>query len=113
MLDRVFSAIISPIIFNLAVVIMLGVFSQRSYLFRVSFGNIESIVLGYTGQKLFLLFVIIPAIYGLMFGSKGVSEFIGHAFYSNMEEQKNLTITFAIWLIIALTAYFMQNRIPT
>ena len=113
MLDRLLSAIISPVIFNLSVVIMLGVLNKKGYWFRVSIGDIQSIALGYMGQKIFILFVIIPAIYGLVFGSKGVSQFIGHAFYSNMEEQKNLAITISIWAIIFLTAYFMQNQISS
>lgn len=111
MFDRILSAIISPVIFNLSVVIMLGVLNKKGYWFRVSLGDIQSIALGYTGQKLFLLFVLVPAIYGLIFGSKGVSEFIGHAFYSNMPEQKNMAITLSIWATILLTAYFMQSQI--
>ncbi|HYN53837.1 MAG TPA: hypothetical protein VES38_03950 [Methylotenera sp.] len=113
MFDRFFSAIIAPIIFNIAVVITLGILSSKSYnyLFRVSFGDISSLILGYTGQKLFILFVIIPAIYGLVFGSRGVSEFIGHAFYTNTLEQKNKFITCSIWLIILATAYLAEINI--
>lgn len=100
--DRLFTAILAPIIFNLGMLITalaLRVHRDR-FIFDALYG---------AGKMLLLTNIAIPATLGFMLGSKRFSTILGHFFYSNIDYEKSWLKTILCWLVFLLLNYLVLN----
>ncbi len=100
--DKLFTAILAPIIFNLGMLITalaLRVHRDR-FIFEALYG---------TGKLLLLTNIAIPAILGFMLGSKRFSMLFGHFFYSNIDYEKSWVKTILCWLGFLLLNYLVLS----
>src|SRR4051812_48284741 len=93
LLDRIITALLAPLFFNISAVVMIAVYYRDHRYLRW-------LALRPSSRWLHaaMLFSIVAAIAGFVFGSKGFASFLGHCFYTNEESQQNPLITALIWI---------------
>lgn len=103
--DRLFAAVLAPVVFNISVIIVLAVFFRRSrFIGRVLYNDVQLL-----GGTLLLALVILPALIGLFMGTGRFVTLLGHFFYTNMEHEKDARITVAAWVCLFLVAYLLSR----
>jgi hypothetical protein len=103
--DRLFAAILAPIVFNISILIVLAVFFRRSrFIGKVIYNDIPLL-----GSFLLSALVILPALTGLLIGTGRFITLFGHFFYTNMEHEKDARITVAAWACLFLIAYLLSR----
>jgi hypothetical protein len=103
--DRLFAAVLAPVVFNISVIIVLAVFFRRSrFIGRVLYNDIPLL-----GNFLLLALAILPALIGLFIGTARFITLLGHFFYTNMEHEKDAVITVAAWACLFLVAYLLSR----
>ncbi|PPD51885.1 MAG: hypothetical protein CTY12_07305 [Methylotenera sp.] len=105
-IDRVLTAIIAPIAFNVSIfiflVLLLGSSGSRIL--------IRSQVIYKTPISLiFILSVLLPALLGFMMGLSRFTTLFGHFFYTNMGDEKDIFKTIAAWICLFLIAYIITG----
>jgi hypothetical protein len=99
--DRLLTAVIAPIAFNLSIIILLAVFFRRSrFIGRILYNQLHA-----PFSILLIVLVAIPALIGLVIGMSRFITLLGHFFYTNLEHEKNLGITLFVWFCLLLTTY--------
>lgn len=104
--DRLFAAVLAPVVFNISVIIVLAVFFRRSrFIGRVLYNDIPLL-----GNFLLLLaLVIFPALIGLFIGTARFITLLGHFFYTNMEHERDVLITVTAWACLFLVAFLLSR----
>lgn len=105
--DRLFAAVLAPIVFNISIVIILATFFRRSrFIGRVLANDIHAL-----GGFLLFALLILPALLGLIVGTSRFITLLGHFFYTNMEHEKDAHITVAVWACMFLVAYVLSHAL--
>ena len=97
--DRILAALLAPIFFNVSAFIVASLYWRRH---PIRSGFIDDYL---HLARLALLFSAIAALAGFVFGTRGFADFLGHAFYTHSESQRNPLATTLIWIGIAVLAY--------
>jgi hypothetical protein len=106
MLDRFLAAILSPLFFNGSLLIFATCVSKRGRLF----GSLMSL---YTSPGLgVMLFIALPAVVGFIAGTSGTAKLLGHAFWTNMESERNVLATAMVWGFLAVCFYVALGALP-
>jgi hypothetical protein len=101
--NRLLTALLAPVFFNLSIFIFIGLISRRSRLMGK--------LLIYEGHLLIALLLLLPAIAGFMMGTSKFATLLGHFFGTNMEHERDLRITAALWIGLGLIAYLLSRLI--
>jgi hypothetical protein len=101
--DRLLAAALAPLFFNISILIVIAViggYSRRlaRLLLSGAFFNTTTVVL-----------IVLPAIIGFLSGTNGLVRFLGHAFYTHMESERDFRITVGIWVCISGVAYLLAG----
>ena len=105
--ERVVAALLTPVFFNAAVVIVVATLFKRGlYLFT----SLHS-VYGHLGKG-GLMMVVAPAIVGFLAGSEGTARLFGHAFFTHHESQRNRLVTALVWAVFAAAVWFVNSAVP-
>lgn len=104
--DRISSALLTPVFFNIGLVIFLAMDSSSWQFAR----HLRSI---YGSSELApYLMLVLPATVGFIAGSRGTSKIMGHALWTNHESEKSVLATALVWLSIAVLLIF-AHRLET
>jgi hypothetical protein len=104
--DRVSSALLTPVFFNIGLVIFLAMDSSSWQFAR----HLRSI---YGSSELApWVMLALPATVGFVAGSRGTSKILGHALWTNHESEKSGLATALVWLSIAALLIF-AHRLET
>lgn len=102
--DRVFTAIIAPIVFNISIALILSQIlgkSLRLGIYHRSFW-LEN-------PFFFIGCVLLPALLGFVLGSSAFATMLGHFFYTNHESQRSSPMTCTVWLVLIFTTYLLSK----
>lgn len=95
--DRLIAAVAAPFAFNLALVLLAGLFRWRR-------GIAGLFVLH---PALLVALVLVPAVVGLVSGIDRLAQFVGHSFFVNPPAERDARITIAIWGSLFACAYLL------
>lgn len=96
--DRLIAAIAAPFAFNLALLLLwAGLFRWRR--------GLGGLFLVHPG--LLAALVLVPAAVGLVSGIDRLAQFLGHSFFVNSPSDRDVRITFAIWIGLFTCAYLL------
>lgn len=100
-------AVLAPIFFNISIIIVLAVvFRHTRYLGRFLFYQAH-----WPGALILLIAGLFPALAGFMLGTNRFAVLLGHFFYTNMEDEKDMGITLACWLTLIAIAYLLSGAV--
>jgi hypothetical protein len=106
MLDRFLAAILSPLFFNVSLLIVATCMSRRGRLFG-------SLMYLYTSPGLgMMLFVALPAAVGFIAGTSGTAKLLGHAFWTHVESERSIAATVIVWGLFAVCFYVALGALP-
>lgn len=91
--DRLAAALLLPFFFNLSMLIVAACLGRYGL-----YGLMHVYAASGLGA---LLFVVLPAIVGLVGGTSGAMALLGHAFLMHPAVEQNIVITAAIWGFVA------------
>ena len=105
--DRLLIAVLAPIFFNISIIIVLAMFFRRSrFIGRFLFYQAH-----WSGFLVFLVAGLLPAVAGFMMGSTKFATLLGHFFYTNMEHERDMSKTIAVWLGLFFIAYLLSGAV--
>ena len=104
--ERVVGALLTPLLFNVAVVIALATLSQRS---RYLLMNLGSFYRSLDAGAIVLL--VAPAAVGFLAGADGTARIFGHAFWTNHENHRSVLATALVWAVFAATVFWVNTRV--
>jgi hypothetical protein len=99
-LDRILTAILAPIVFNLSIVFTIAPFTYFPF---SSARRIDHFPLG-----LLITLTLLPSILGLILGMEKFSRLLGYFFYSNIEQENHPWITLVCWASLFLLSYIVS-----
>lgn len=100
-------AFLAPIFFNISIIIVLAVVFRRTrFLGRFLFYQTH-----WSGALILLIAGLLPALAGFAMGTSRFAILLGHFFYTNMENEKELGITLACWLTLLAIAYLLSGAV--
>ncbi len=105
--ERLVAALLTPIFFNVAVVIGVAVMSQKTF---YTWPGLTRTYLA-LGKGAWLC-VAVPAAVGFLAGSEGTARIFGHAFLTHREGEKNLWITALVWGVFFAVVALVNGRVP-
>ena len=101
--ERIWSAVLTPVFFNIGLVIFLAIDSSSWRFAR----HLRSI---YGSSELApYVMLVMPAAVGFVAGSRRTSKIMGHALWTNHESEKSVLATVLVWLCIAAALIFAHN----
>lgn len=105
--ERVVAALLTPLFFNAAVVIVVATLFRRGFYPLMSLHS----VYGHLGKG-GLMMVVAPAIVGFLAGSEGTARIFGHAFFTHHGSQRNRLVTALVWSVFAAAVWFVNSAVP-
>lgn len=106
LVERLIMAILTPVMFNLSLLILVSSVFKRSWYMRRALlypGAYTSVWL------IALLLVGLPALLGFCLGAKRGATLLGHFFYTNMEHERSLQKTALAWASLFLISYLLAK----
>ncbi len=107
LMDRLLTAILAPIFFNVAVLIVVFVFFSKSKSMKFLF--VRGVPTSATGLSTTTILIGIPALVGFIGGSIKFVKFLGHSFLTNSPAEQDWIKTLGIWLIIFFAAFVLSH----
>ena len=105
--DRLLSVFLAPIMFNLAILIVMAVFFRHSrFMGRILYSELYL-----PGLLVWVTTILLPVIAGFLMGSNRFITLFGHFFYTHSEAEKDSFKTLVAWLGLFLIAYFVSDLI--
>jgi hypothetical protein len=101
--DRIVSAILTPVFFNIFLVIVIAINSSSMQFAR----HIRSIY-GASAMAVYVM-LLLPALTEFIAGSSGTAKIVGHAFWTNHDAEKSVLATAAVWLCVGSLLLFADN----
>ena len=105
--DRILSAFLTPIFFNIGLVILLAIDSSSW-----QFARLVRSIYGGSDMAPYVMLAL-PAAIGFLAGSHGTSKILGHAFWTNHDNEKSLLATILVWLSVGGLLLFAQHLAPS
>jgi hypothetical protein len=104
--DRLLSAVLTPLFFNISLVIFAALVSRRGRM-------LGELLYMYAAPGLgMLMFVALPAIVGFLAGSSGTAKLLGHAFLTHGGSERNIILTLLVWAAFAMCFYVALDTLP-
>ncbi len=97
-------ALLAPIVFNISIVIVIAlVFRRTVFLGRFLFYQTY-----WSGFFVVLVAGLLPTVVGFMMGTNKFTTLLGHFFYTNMDDEKDIRKTISCWLCLFCIAYLLS-----
>ncbi|MCB6182463.1 hypothetical protein LIN78_02715 [Leeia sp. TBRC 13508] len=106
-IDRIFMAMFAPIVFNIAVLLILVVIYRES---RIVGGMLVGHIQIFSKTAI-LMTVFFPAVVGFILGTNRFVKLLGHLCYTNFEEERDINITIICWLVLLSITYLISKTI--
>lgn len=103
--DRLLMAAIAPLAFNISIIIVIAMLFRRSGYWARHLLYPTDIP---GGRLIFLVTIAAPAIAGFLMGSRRFATLFGHFFFTNMDHEKNIALTTALWAGLIGCAYWLS-----
>lgn len=104
--ERVVGALLTPLMFNVALVIALATLSHRSRHLLVNLGSFyRSLDAGA------IMLLVAPAVVGFLAGADGTARIFGHAFWTHHENHRSVLATALVWAVFAAAVFWVNTRI--
>ncbi len=103
--ERAVAALLTPLLFNAAVIISVAMLSKRTHYLLFHLDDIYR-SLGHGAVML----LVAPAVVGFMAGSEGTATLFGHAFWTHHEHQRSWLATGLVWAVFGATVVYVNTR---
>ncbi len=102
--DRILSALLTPLVFNIGLIIFLAINSS-------SWQFVRSVRAFYGGSDAAAYVMLgLPAAIGFLAGSRGTAKILGHAFWTNPESEKSVLATLVVWVCFLGLLLYAQSH---
>lgn len=105
-IDRLLTAILAPIAFNISIFIVLSMFFGSS---GARMFNRTRLIYQIPVDFILIIVVLLPALAGFLLGFSKFVTLFGHLFYTNMGDEKDIYKTIGVWVCLFLIAYFITG----
>ncbi|MGK2915214.1 MAG: hypothetical protein ACSLE5_12350 [Porticoccaceae bacterium] len=106
--ERFLMAVFAPVVFNILLFIVLGIYFRHPRYFRKFLLR----QIHWPDEVIFLALVALPAIGGFMMGVSRCATLVGHFFYTNIGQERNIIKTLAAWGSLLLVAIWSDKCYP-
>lgn len=103
--ERVVAALLTPLLFNAAVIISVAMLSKRTHYTLFHLGDLYRAL----GSAAVMLLVA-PALVGFLAGSGGTAWIFGHAFWTHHEHQRSGLATALVWAVFGATVVYVNTH---
>lgn len=104
--ERLIAALLTPLMFNVAVIIVVAMASRRVH---YMFFNLTRVYHALGSGAILML--VAPAIVGFVAGFDGTVKIFGHAFRTHHEPQRSWTATALVWGVFLAAVIFVNTRV--
>lgn len=104
--ERLIAALLTPLAFNAAVIIVVAMTSRRLH---YMFFNLTRVYHALGSGAILLL--VAPAIVGFVAGFDGTVKIFGHAFRTHHDHERSWPATALVWGVFAGAVIFMNTRV--
>lgn len=106
--DRLITAILAPMAFNFSLITVVAMFSSPR---GPALLNPYQLLYEISGYLLLLVCVVLPSIAGFSMGMSSFTRFLGHFFYTNIGDEKDIRKTIAAWGCLFLITYCIAEAL--
>jgi hypothetical protein len=104
--ERVVGALLTPLLFNAAVIISVAMLSKRTHYMLFHLGSVyRSLGAGA------IMLLVAPAVVGFLAGADGTARIFGHAFWTHHENHRSVLATALVWAVFAAAVFWVNTRI--
>ncbi len=104
--ERVVAALLTPLLFNAAVIISVAMLSKRTHYLLFHLDDVYRAL----GSGAVMLLVA-PALVGFLAGSEGTANLFGHAFWTHHEHQRSWLATALVWAVFGGAVMYVNTRV--
>ncbi len=102
--ERLVAAVLTPLFFNLSLLILAAYISGRSFRYTLHWYA--------QSGRTFWLMLAIPAVIGFFAGTERTARLMGHAFGTNHGSERSLVMSVLVWLGLALMFWLGLSLMP-